>query len=627
MSDFPNLPGTYVSRLDGGLRFSATDDAPVILLLGTADKGYGDEPFLGRDTARARALFGGSSELYRGLIETRRAYGDGANIYLFRIGTKPAYLTLSGLNQKKVRVIPRERTATLGETYKVSFIGGVTNTLWIYDESGSLVYSNSAANPVDAGVIEIRGTLAELSGAQSFGSSTGSYAGSVPMGSGTLTSGAVFQAATIGPAANDVRARYEALEDAYRLLDSFDLDIVVPLNVYADTPNVAFFISGVGGREYAKEPWNSPDNPLVFGSGVLGWFKKTAPSQASPDGTWTYQWANDVTASGVGVGSSAPNLWANSTARISAGFHEVSFAYQLADFCYRQTKNQSTCVGVIGFKPPVSYYAGDLHLWAGEPPVKNALGSITTNGFGLAGFPETVGAGSSYLNPLCHDKSTGRAPGFFATDGGYKDEAAIADTGGYSVDIGAYISLVGESPEHLNTIGGTVGYTATAAPYYAGLIAKLDELVAPTNQICPGLRVPYKLGKRRLDNLTAAKIVMLTNRRNGVFVVDAPTAATSQSDYRRLSTVRIVSLVERVVRREGEKYIGKVVNQLLEEAFKSDLEEALQNLVVRGYLKSYRYNIEATPVEKVLGKLNVKLILSVPHELRQIFYTLSLSLD
>ena len=626
MPTYPNLPGTYVNRLDGGLRVSLTDEAPLILLLGTASQGPGDEPYPARDTAKAREVFGGSSMLYQGLVEARRAYGEGANIWLFRIGTSPAILTISGANAEKVKVLPRDRVSTIGSTYKVSF-NGSSNTLWVYNDLGSLVYSNSVNNPVDVGEIEIRGTLALLSGAQSFGDpSNGTLTSSVPMGSGVYTSGATFTAAVTGPDATNLKAMYEALEDAYRLVDSFEMDIVVPLGVYADSPNVAYFISGVGGREYPKETWQSRDNPIVWGSGTLSWLKVTAPTQTSTDGKYTYEWANDVALSGASL-TAAPHLWTTNSARLAADFHEVSFAYQLANFCYQHTKNQSTCIGVIGFQPPKSYYAGDIHNWAGEPPIKNPNGSITTNGFGLAGYPETAGCSAALLSPLAHDKASGRAFGMFATDSEFKDAPSLADAGGNPIDIGAYISLVGDSPEHLNSINGTAGYTATVAPYYAGMIARLDEKIAPTNQLAQGIRVPYKLGKRRLDNLVGSKIVMFAQRREGAFCVDAPTAATEASDYRRLSTVRIVSLVEKRVRKIGQKYIGQVANQLLREAFRSDVEEGLQNLQKRGYLKNYKFSIEATQLEDILGKLNVKLILAVPNELRQVYVSVALSIE
>jgi hypothetical protein len=176
-------------------------------------------------------------------------------------------------------------------------------------------------------------------------------------------------------------------------------------------------------------------------------------------------------------------------------------------------------------------------------------------------------------------------------------------------------------------VGGITGYSASAAPYYAGLVARLDEKEAPTNKQAPGLRVPYLAGKARLDKLVQARLVMLEQRVEGAFIVDAPTASTAQSDFRRLSTVRIVTLTEKRVRAIGRKYIGRVSNQSTREAFKADIEEGLQKLQKRGYLKAFRYDITATPVQDVLGQLYVKLILIVPNELRQILFTVALAIE
>ena len=180
MSDYANLPGINVTRLDGGLTASQSNTAPVILLLGTAPQGVGDEPYYCADESRALAAFGASSDLYRGFVEAKRAYGDGANVWLYRVGTTPATLRISGMNGKYVDVVPRNRVATVGDTYLGSF-NGATNTLWIYDSNQNLVYSNYANNSVDSGAVDVRGDLTLLSGARSWGDpANGTYAGSVP---------------------------------------------------------------------------------------------------------------------------------------------------------------------------------------------------------------------------------------------------------------------------------------------------------------------------------------------------------------------------------------------------------------------------------------------------------------
>jgi hypothetical protein len=631
MSDFQNLPGTYVSRLDGGLQVVQAETAPLILLLGTADQGIGDEPYKVTDTSKARAMFGGSSQLYQGMTEAMRAYGSNANIYLYRIGTAPSSLTLSGTTGDSVKVVFKNRVATVGTDYRASF-DGANGLFYLYTNSGVLVYSNNPNNAVDTGYVDVYGDWALLSGAQSFGATTsgtyGVYVGAQPVGSGNLCSGTAFASGVNGPSVGNYRATYEALEDAYRLLEGFSFDIAVPLGVTANAYNVAYFVSGVGGQEWPDAGMASRDNPLATAnpSGTLGWFKSTPPTAQT--GKWTYGWADDITTSGSGVlPTHAPSKWVNAAARQSAGYHEVNFGYQLANFCYQHTKNESTCIGVIGMRPPRSYAAVDVNVWAGELPTYDINGNAVVDGFGLAGFPDIAGSSASALNALCTDKATGRTAGWFATDSEYKDDTPLTDANGHPIDIGAYVNVVADSPEHMNAYTNGVLYTNSAASYYAGLIASLDEKIAPTNQNCPGLRVSYKLGKRRLDDLTGVHLVTLAQRSDGVYVVDAPTLATPASDYRRLSTVRIVSLVEKRVRAIGRRYIGQVADDLMKEAFNSDIEEGLHQLVQRGYLKTYRFSVSATKVEEIMGKLNVKLVLVVPMELRQIYFTVSLSVD
>lgn len=620
MPTFNNLPGTRINRLDRGLKPNSTDANPSVYLLGTATKGPGDDPFNARDLADARAVFGGDSNLYQGLVECRRAYGEAANIFLYRIGTTPAVLSISGsLSPNVVKVIPRERTSTIGTAYKVSF-NATDGTIWVYNDLNTLVYSNATNNPVDLGEIEIRGNLLAISGALSFGDpTTGSLAGSVAFASSTV-SGTAFTAANVGPTwlngqYTNLKQVYEGLQEAYRLLESEKPDIIVPVGVYADSPNVSTFISGVTA-------WTSANNPIVWGSGTLAWFKETAPTSGSATGTYTYQWANDVA-----LNDATRSNWASPTARVAANFHEVNFAHQLSMFCYNQTKNEHTCIGTIGFQKPQSYTIPDIHAWIGDTPTTNATGAIVADGYGLLGFPFTVGCTAAKLNVLCHDKSTGRSAGFFATASEFLDDSALLDAGGAAIDVGAYISLIAEWPLHLNSLGGVIGYSNNAAAFYAGLIASLDQKDSTTNKLCRGLRVPYLAGKARQDKLASAKICMMTQREDGAYVVVGNTAATADSDFQQLTTVRLVALVENRIRAVGRKYIGKVSNSITKAGFKSDIEEELQKLVKRGYLKRFEFSVTTNVLQDILGQAHVKVVLVVPNELRQVFATIALAVE
>jgi hypothetical protein len=619
MPNFPNLPKTQINRRDGGLKVSTTDANPKVMLLGVAVKGPGDVAFDARDLGAARQLFGQTSELYKGLVETKKAYGEAANIHLYRIGTEPAVLQIgnAATSSGVLSIHIQERTATVGADWKASY-NNTSGYLWVYNELGTLVFSNSPNNIVDLGEVEIRGSFAVTSGRE-FGDITGgSLATSVTLTDAGLESTNSFTAAVTGgeiTASGNLKQRYEALQDAYRLLETEQLDIVVPLGTYIDDPNVAHFTSGV-------DVWTSTNNPHIWQSGTLSWFKETAPAEGSATGRYAYAWSDDVIISDAARGN-----WATGALRIAADYHEVNFAHQLANFCFQQTKNETTCFGVIGVLPPVSYGLADIHAWVGKKPVKSVAGAITANGFGLLGLPEIGGSTSVKLNPLTHDDLTGRDPGFFATASEFLDAVALNDDGDFPVDIGAYLNVVGEWPLHLNTNGSVVGYSQSAAAYYAGLIGRLDEKNAPTNELALGLRVPYRAGKTRWDDLTLAHIVMMAQRPEGAFVIDAPTFAREASDFRRLTTVRLVGLAEDVVRLVAQRYIGKASNAITKAAFKGEIEEELQKLTKRGYLKRFEFTVTTSLLQDILGQAHVKMLLVVPNELRQVFATVQLGVE
>jgi hypothetical protein len=619
MPNFPNLPKTQITRRDGGLKINTTDANPRVLLLGVATQGPGDVMFDARDIGAARQVFGQSSELFQGLVECKKAYGEAANIWLYRIGTEAAVLQLgtAATSSGIVKVLINDRRGDVGAQWKASY-NNTSGYLWVYNELGTLVYSNNPNNAVDLGEVEIRGSFTALSGREFGDTTAGSLASSVTLTAAGAEANHSFTAAVTGgeiTASGNLKQRFEGLQSAYRLLETEEIDIVVPLGVRLDDPNVAFFTSGV-------DTWTSVNNPIVWQSGTLSWFKETAPAEGSATGRYTYQWSDDVIVSDAARGN-----WATSALRIAAGFREVSFAHQLANFCYQQTKNETTCFGVIGIKPPVSYGLSDVHAWIGQKPTRTAAGVISANGFGILGHPQVNGSTSAKLNPLCHDDATGRAAGFFATSSEFLDETALNDANDYPIDIGAYLNVVGEWPLHLNSTGSVVGYSASAAAYYAGLIGRLDEKNAPTNELCPGLRIPYRAGKARWDDLVLAHIVMMQQRPEGAFVIDAPTFAREASDYRRLTTVRLVGLAEDVVRRVALKYIGKASNAVTKAAFKGEIEEELQKLTKRGYLKRFEFTVTTNLLQDVLGQAHVKMLLVVPNELRQVFATVQLGVE
>ena len=85
-----NLPAIIENKLDGNLTIIPVNDAPIVLILGTASQGISESLFrVDRPSDTAR-IFAKSGSLVRGMFES--SVVGGLNIRLFRGGSSPAVL-------------------------------------------------------------------------------------------------------------------------------------------------------------------------------------------------------------------------------------------------------------------------------------------------------------------------------------------------------------------------------------------------------------------------------------------------------------------------------------------------------------------------------------------------------
>lgn len=570
MPDMTNLPGVYPALQDGNLAVTETTDAPSVLIIGTAEDGPSERLYRVTKPELALATFGRGGTLARGIQEAAEANSN--NIFAWRIGATAAKVEWIGSAAhevgKGITIETVQKDNTIGDEFTVSW-DDVTLRLIVWDNDGDKVYDNDSEAPIDTGDVVVSG---EADGGE--GVSFGTLYTGIVMSALDDISGAniVYTAGTDG--VNPTRqGLFEALQDAYRALEGVRADFIVPMNVYLDDKNIA-------------------DDATLSGSGdnFLGWFKETEQD----DGSWLYEWSE------AGVKP--------------AGYHEVNFAYQLANFCYQQTKNEWQCSGVIGVLPPASHAVKDVATWIGKAPTFNDDGSVDENGTGLLGNKFMAGA-------------VGQLAGFIATTSEFLDGTAVEDELGNEVDIGAYLDVVSQWINHFNDFDTTgTGYTSTFAPDYAGLMSTLDSKSAPTNKVLSKLvQLRDKLPKTKLDALAGAGYICLQAKDRGVVVVDAPTAARSTSDYKRRTTVRIVFDVIGLVREIGEPYIGNAQDAAVRENLKATLERRLGEMKKLGYLRSAPVNVYATAEDQVQGFCTVEVKLTPAFELRRIPLVISLS--
>jgi hypothetical protein len=639
---FENLPGIFNTKLDGNLTIPNTNDAPIVVVIGTASQGDADELFTVSRVSDATALFGKDGTLARGMYEANSA--GASNLRLFRMGARAAKLADLADGAATIQTVAKD--GDTGGLYKVHYIVADAR-LRVYRVSDDLLVFDTGAvgdpdTKVDLGEVTVTLTAALGSGVD-VGLSSGDPEDSAvvleevpdaasPNGDPTTT----FTAGDDGLTMNRMQ-HYEALQDAYRLLEDADLNIVVPQNVYLDDKNIMDTADATVSGLMLTVSGHS-DIVLDSLNDMLGLFR-----EEEYEGRYYYWW--DVNDDGVaeivptveGISSGAQTLINAGDISIAAAvggdaadltsgsFHEVNFAYQLANFCFRQSHLNTEMHGVIGVRPPASYSPRDVAIWVGQPPttVVNSSGNevITENGKGLLGnkfmFGRiTAGTVGAFRNGAVNG-------GFIATDSGYLDGAELSDANDSLVDIGKYLDVVSAYPL-LSNPARTRQYSSTGAASYAGLQTRIKAGSAATNKVVPNVQLPFRLAQSKVD-LLAKRYVHFHEKPKGIVVSDAPTAARPTSDYTRRSTMNIVKACIDTVRAVGEPFLGEGMSSSQLAALETAITGALGDLAKEGIINRFDLRVSSTPSQRILGKASVDLVIVPAFELRQIFTTVALA--
>lgn len=736
MAIFENLPGTYVDFLDGNLSIVETNPAPVTLVLGTSEKGTAEVLTPVVRPADAVNAFGSSGTLIRGMYEARA--GGASNLVLYRMAAQSAKLLYigdsTGAAGITLETVSKDNTAA--NEFYVAY-DDTTVTLEVYDSDETLVFQ-SVANQIvtDTGAVFAYGTAVGSAGVDI--GTVGAFATAVWMPTVTGT-GLRFVAGADGITGSAMEL-YEALEKAYSELEAFDVDHMVPMDVYMDTPNIADdptvvdsdkfdLTEGVeltigdttadlnhddvvtstltvlkdagGGGTFAvldflvnKGAGAGGVDQIEFTTAIAaGDILRISYEYMVDDALLYYRtWEADGELMFEWSTTQFRGAWV-SGAYVTYEYTEANFAWQLANYCFNLTQNDNDCTGTIGVRPFRSTALKDIADWAGYLPEKDASGIVTTNGAGLAGnkwmagklvtvddFTETTddlsgqiaaSAGPFTLvqsnvvpeslvvladgvevpvasvtaagpdtflleNALAGTETTFDAyyvygdggsttqfgPGFYAT----AEETPIGTNLDPAVDIGRYLSVVMSWPILFTPVDNTgFGYIATGAPAYAGFVSQLAPQSAPTNKVLPSTQMPFRLSKTRMDDLVSVKYVLFTPRTRGTVIVDAPTAATSASDYQRLTTVRIVNEITKRMREALVPFIGEGMTAPQMEAMQTTTDRLMTDAIKDGLIQRFEASVTASAAERVAGKANVDMVLVPAFELRQIFLTISLS--
>lgn len=615
---FENLPGVFPELEEGGLGVATAARGPRTLVLGTAAQGQSQWPYVVQTTSSAASEFGSEGTLTRGMYEARTSGAQ--NVILYRLGATSAKLEhvgdSTGVAGYTIESIRRDDDA--GSLYTLYYDDSADRLVVWNAVSGLVVYDNDSTDPVDLGEVIVSGERATGGGPDIAGPSAGFALEDIP---GLGHAGTSFTAGTDGDNPSRMEL-YEYLYKAYRALLIQDFDWVIPMDVYLDDKNIvdgyaftaAYLASITGGDDY---PTSGSSNDILGKLFVEEY-----------QGDFYFFW--DLDGDGVAdlypsVGSATSTTKIDGSSLSAADFHEVNFAYQLAYFCHEVSVNNKFCLGGIGVRPPASLSLADIALWIGKSPTYTTrsdgsryIRSLGDNGSGLLGNKFKAGT---------YAYRGGEAfGGFMLTDSEWLDGAEEEDINGFPIDLGRYISVTTAYLRLFNAFDTTGrGYIVTAAPTYIGYASALDEQTAPTNKVIRGVQRVFGINARQVDELAGAGYVHIYEKPKGLTISDAPTGARPQSDYRRLTTMRIVKRTVGAIRVAADPFLGNAFDTARKAALTTAVEQTLDRLVQGGYIQRYVVDIRQTARQIVIGEAVCELTLVPAWELRRITLTVALA--
>jgi hypothetical protein len=516
--------------------------------------------------------------------------GKAPRVQLFRIGGTGASLVgIGGAREAgPISVTTRERRTDAGSLYKATFLEGVLY-VWRVDSSssGTLVYQADMSGTYPVVDTDMNELYVEKDGAID---ETPNEFGGATYATGVLFTGVNGEDANVtfteGTNGTDMTRRelYEALDAAYAVLEDSNLHFIHPMDVYLDDFNVADIPEGSAPVD-PEEYYGTDD--------YLGYVKRE-----EVDGAWAYTWADT---------------------KVDDDYHEVNFAYQLANFCHQMTRNELMVHGTINVLPPTNSDPTSVRAWVGKVPTYNELDEtiIAANGEGLLGNKFMSG-------------TTDMDPGFWATEDEWLDSPDIEqDRNGIDVDLGKYLSVVAIWGYVSNAYGRALNsrspaYLTGGGATYAGFLASLPPNQAPTFKLWPiVMDIKFTIAKSKLNDLAGARYIVLRPTPGGWRVADGPTAALSTSDWRRFTTFNIMKFVDREIRALAEEYVGVGMTLLRRESLKSRLELRAKDWIKDEIIQSATFVVTATSIEAANGDLYIFSDVVPAFETRHIYNIMS----
>lgn len=430
--------------------------------------------------------------------------------------------------------------------------------------------------------------------------------------------------------------RYNDLSGAYDVLRNRELDVVVPVGAYMD--DVIYNSSYADttqsfGKQLADFCFQaSKENNMCMA--VIG---------TRPIMSWAYRHAP---ASGT-VGFYSGKLGLASDATLSGELASLFGATFVGNATTQSATEVRDSLADVGFATPSSRLVNEWVSFHAYPHktskfVSNVYTAANYNTSYLAWLSGAADQAGNTLSDINANTATAVNSAYFASwQAVDSDGNPAVDSRNVKVDAGAYLSVFSTPLRGVGTQtrlvaianGAAVSNTSMnldGAAAYAGLINSLAPQSSTTNKQMDGVIQLKLLSAKQANDLTGMRHVTMYSRTRGLVIASGVTGAHNvskyiRSDFVRLTTLRISQTAIDLIRSVAEKYLGEPNNAPQINSLDSEIEQVLLSMKGQGALNSYQFSISSTPDQRVLGELDINLILVPAFEITSINLVVSLS--
>lgn len=310
---------------------------------------------------------------------------------------------------------------------------------------------------------------------------------------------------------------------------------------------------------------------------------------------------------------------------------EVNFLHQAAMMAYKASNTTSQTIAFVPCSAPPASNDGVMK-WAGDSPVYNVDSSgtlvVQSAGTGIQGNKLLFGA-PDYRGGLPFG-------GVILTTGedlpnqepyGIDDTDEASDGRGTPIDIGKHAVVVGSwgtftpatATQYKVRVNRAQYGFANLAPAVAARLISLpvhSEPIGPVNGVVAGVSVlGARIPKATLNTLALGRVCMFDQ--NGALAI-LRTAALPNSDYTRVSTIRVANRILGAIRAFALPYLGRSVNYA-KTALAQQLQGFMTSEVRNRYIQGYNpVQIYSSRADEIAGRMNVSVSFIPPFSLEMV---------